>query len=95
MFDDFFWSTSTLAVRFGKSEQDAFALPKHIVYDALERHEDGVYTIFDTGATSIYISSLWYDSFMEELARVSNARFESYNERMYARCSHDFPSVYF
>ena len=56
---------------------------------------DGVYSIFDTGVGSIYISRLWYDGFVDELARVAKEKLFAYNSRLYSRCSNNFPSIFF
>lgn len=90
--DDFFWSAQTTAVRFGSSESNAFAFPIDEKY-AIDGH-DGVYTILDTGASAIYISNLWFDSFMHHLSRVADSKFEAYKGRTYARCSPNFPSIF-
>lgn len=63
--DDFFWSSETTAVRFGNDKLDAFAFPIDENYSI--PGPKGVYSIFDTGATSIYLSNLWYDDFMSKL----------------------------
>ena len=63
--DDFFWSVHTTGVRFGPAAQNAFSFPDDPFYET--GGKDGVYTILDTGASAIYISELWYGSFMSEL----------------------------
>mmetsp|Transcript_42828 Transcript_42828/g.56599 ORF Transcript_42828/g.56599 Transcript_42828/m.56599 type:complete len:117 (+) Transcript_42828:654-1004(+) len=53
MNDDFFWSANSQGVRIGESNKKAFRfeVESQGVFDG-----DNLYTIFDTGATDIYIS---------------------------------------
>ena len=67
--DDFFWSLSTSAVRFGENSRNAWAF--NMTDPQVELVQDGpatgVYTIFDTGASDIMISKLWYEDFIIKL----------------------------
>jgi len=81
-------------VRFGKSNSHAFKFPREAYY-ANGTPSSGVYTILDTGVSSLYISRLWFDSFIEELAKVAKSTFQSHNGRLYTLCSNEFPSIYF
>ena len=54
-----------------------------------------MYSILDTGASAIYISSLWFDSFMDVLEEVAGTRLEPYEGRTYARCVNSFPPIFF
>ena len=59
---DMFWSSTNSGVRFGLKSAGAFG------YDRIEEGayvDGGIYTIFDTAAESIFLSSLWYESFIE------------------------------
>ena len=51
---DFFWSTQTTGVRFGNDSKDSFSFPYDEYYKT--GGVDGVYTILDTAASSLYIS---------------------------------------
>ena len=63
-FDDYFWSVSNEGVRIGESNKNAYTYSKH---ETGSFEGDGVYTIFDTGASDIFMSVLWFDSFAEKL----------------------------
>lgn len=71
---DFFWSTQTTGVRFGLDMKNSFSFPYDDFYAS--GGSDGVYTILDTAATSLYISNLWFDGFMAELAASAGTKFE-------------------
>ena len=92
--DDFFWSTQTTGVRFGKEASNSFVFPYDDYYNT-GGVKKGVYTILDTGASAIYISSLWFDSFMDVLEEVAGTRLEPHEGRTYARCVNSFPPLYF
>ena len=91
--DDFFWSVQTTAVRFGKYAVDAFAFPQEPDFAI---GKEGVYSILDTGASSIYLSKLYFTSFMEKLAKKTHTKFDQIQGRVYARCLNViFPSLFF
>lgn len=61
---DMFWSTVSGGVRFGEFQAGSYSWsfdPEQTVTG----RADEVYTIFDTAITSIYISELWFESFIE------------------------------
>jgi len=80
-------------VRFGTKEENSFVFPKHNEFSLTSDH--GIYTILDTGSTMLHISSLWFDSFIEELEVAANTEIERYKGRLYSRCLTDFPSLFF
>ena len=83
----------TTAVRFGKNAVDAFTFPQEPDFAI---GEEGVYTILDTGASSIYLSKLYFTSFMEKLEKKTKTKFEQRQGRFYARCLNViFPSLFF
>ena len=51
--------------------------------------------MFDTSASGIFLSALWFNSFMEELARVSNIEIKPFEGRTYVKCGDSFPSIFF
>lgn len=51
-------------MRFGKNDGGAFTYQK---MEEGSQINDGIYTIFDTGASNIFISVLWFESFVEQL----------------------------
>lgn len=59
---DFFWSMKMEGVRFGEKKENAWTFSK--MEEGAERN-GGIYTIFDTGASNIYLSVLWFESFVE------------------------------
>jgi hypothetical protein len=59
---------------------------------------NGLYTIFDTGASDIYLSVLWFDSFVEELfgsMGLGEADYEINDGIVSATCDVDYPDIYF
>lgn len=58
--------------------------------------KDGIYTIFDTGATDILISDLWFQVFLDELfAKSGVTEYEIVDGYAYASCNKNYPSIYF
>lgn len=90
--DDFFWSHTNQGVRFGSNEAQAFT------YEMMEEGTQingGIYTIFDTGASSIFLSVLWYESFIEQLYSITGIPYEVYQGTAVAGCSGFYPDIYF
>ena len=56
---------------------------------------DGVYSIFDTAASEIYISILWYESLVEKLFEKATTTYETKNGATYASCTANYPNLYF
>jgi len=83
--DDFFWSLSMSAVRFGDKDANAFGFtsdPQVVTVD------DGIYTIFDTNSPSILISELWYDSFIAKFFGLAGVKSYEYQDgHLRAPCS--------
>ena len=46
----------------GFNDQKYFSFKQ---YDEAEYVDDGIYTIIDSASDTLYISSLWYDGFMQ------------------------------
>ena len=80
-------------MRFGLSDEQVFVLPKDPTYSLTE--EAGIYTILDTSSTTLHISNLWFDSFIEQLELAAGTKFETHEGRMYSRCLPNFPSLFF
>lgn len=59
-----FWSTVSGGVRFGEFQAGSYSWSFDPEQTVTGRAEE-VYTIFDTALTSIYISELWFESFIE------------------------------
>ena len=56
---------------------------------------NGIYTIFDTAASEIYLSILWYESFVEKLFSKMGIAYEITGGATYARCNANYPNLYF
>jgi hypothetical protein len=59
---------------------------------------DGLYSIFDTGASDIYLSTLWFESFMLQLFDTigSNAFYLMDGDTVVSdSCTYNFPDIYF
>ena len=88
MYEDFFWSTGIQAVRIGESDKDAAKFNTTMssgVFDA----NNGLYTIFDTGSSEIYISALYYEDFINMFFSVHNVDkrdFEARNKTVSSTC---------
>jgi len=65
VFDDFFWSTTLQGVRYGTRRDKSFTFDQMDEYGS--QIGNGIYTFFDTGATDILLSDLWFESFVEQL----------------------------
>jgi len=55
----------------------------------------GIYTIFDTAAPSIFMSVLWYESFVEQLYASIGIDYEIRDGTAFAACKANYPDVYF
>jgi len=91
--DDFFWSVSSQGVRIGEDNVKAFRFAPD--EQGVFTDEYSLYTIFDTGASEIYISSLWYNSFIAELTSEVAAYQETRGGFLYATCDAKWPNLYF
>ena len=56
---------------------------------------DGVYTVFDTGASNIYLSEIWHDTFIKKLFSHVGVSYQTRGGRTYATCEADYPNLYF
>lgn len=81
-------------MRFGTDKKNSFYYPREDFYET-GGVDEGVYTILDTGASALYISSLYFDSFMSELQAIAGTELQPYEGRTYARCVPSFPDLYF
>ena len=71
--DDLFWSLGNEAVRFGENPKNAF---NWNVTEQVEMIDTGVYTLFDTGASDIMISDLWWDDFLAKFQETTKTEIE-------------------
>lgn len=91
--DDYFWSVSNGGVRFGEDDTKAFSYER--VEDTGAWVDDGIYTILDTGASDMYMSILWFDSFVREFYAAVGIPFEVVEGAAYAACAANYPNLYF
>ena len=94
-------------IRYGSESADAYSFTRdveelaEIVVDA--NGNIGIYTIFDSSASDIYISALWYDDFVRRLmsyAGKSQNQYEIKDGVLYADCDggeddDSYPDLYF
>jgi len=98
MYDDFFWSTGMRAIRVGSNDANAGVFGPS--YQAVLDSKNELYTIIDSAASEIYISSLYFESFMDEFFAVhgvDSADYEVANKTVTSKCNgaDDFKSVFF
>lgn len=55
----------------------------------------GIYTIFDTAASDIFLSILWYESFVEQLYSSMGIDFAIEDGVAKAVCDTNYPDLYF
>lgn len=89
---DYFWSVPNSGIRIGEKKEDAWAYPEE--GDSTWMN-NGVYTILDTGASDIFLSVLWFDSFIQQFYSRVGIEFEVREGTAWATCSAEYPSVYF
>ena len=64
--------------------------------EGLSLDSEGIYTIFDTGASDIYLSVLWFESFVEKLYAQVGISYEIKDGKATSKCDEDnFPDIYF
>lgn len=90
---DYFWSMANQGVRIGEKEAGAYTFQDE--EGAGSWIGDGIYTIFDTGSSDIYMSILWFDSFVEELYAAVGIEYEIKEGAAYSKCNANFPNIYF
>ena len=91
-FDDFFWSMALQGVRFGTSSDMAFT------FNLMEHGaqiNDGLYTIWDSAAPNIYLSVLWFESFVAQLYEITGLEIVIVNGKVKAACATSYPDLYF
>ena len=58
-------------------------------------NNSSLYTIFDSGAPDIGISSLWYNAFVGQIFSKAIVFQEQRGNRLYADCDGNWPELYF
>ena len=96
--EDFFWGAYCQGVAVG----DTTAINRYAWAELSDyktwQPDHSLYSILDTGSSAIMISSLYFESLMQEIfARVPNAMWEFIDEEgvVLTECNHDFPSLFF
>ena len=89
--NDFFWSTTMGGVRFGTKGENAYTFS--MMEEGAELN-GGIYTIFDTGASDIYLSLLWYEDFVAQLYAATGTEYEIKDGVTTGACT-NFPDLYF
>lgn len=79
-------------IRIGERSENAFT---YEMEDQAVWINGGVYTIFDTAASEIYLSILWYESFVDALFSKMGIEYETKKGATYARCNANYPNIYF
>ena len=92
--EDYFWAVSNEGVRFGTKMSNAYSYGQ--VEEGLSLDSEGIYTIFDTGASDIYLSVLWFESFVEKLYEQAGISYEIKEGKATSKCDdEEFPDIYF
>ena len=92
MLDDFYWSAYNQGVAVG-STRNAFGYSS-VSYNQEQNNE--LYTIFDTGTSSINFSALYFDHFIEEIFEyVGGDDYEVIQGYVVSKCYGNFPSLFF
>ena len=95
VYDDFYWSMGMGAIRIG--EDDEFAATFSYDDQALLDEKNQLYTILDTSASDIYISDLYFSSFLDNFFAAHGIKNKNcYSRRIVSECPKtDFKSIYF
>ena len=56
---------------------------------------NGIYSIWDTGSSDIFLSTLWYESFVEQLYGVMGIEYEIQDGVSKAACATNYPDIWF
>lgn len=94
--DDFFWGGYCHGIGIGGTgARDSFMFQDTSEYST--EVNNSLYSILDTGATSIMISSLYYESFIHELfdRTPGSIEWEFRDGLVYTECQRDYPMLYF
>lgn len=91
---DYFWSLPNEGIRIGENESSLFGYPKEEQTVTVNSDND-VYTILDTGASDIYISSLFYKSFVDKLFKSVVADYRVEGGTLLSTCQRSYPNIYF
>ena len=91
-YEDHFWVMANSGVRVGESDSRAFTY-KHD--EQAVWLGEGVYSIMDTSAQDIMISTIWYETLMDEIFKGILDSYFLINGKPYTNCGNDLPNLYF
>ena len=94
---DFFWAQYCQAVAIGdRLQSNSYRWGPIDDFD-LEIRDGSIYSIFDSGSTSLMISKLYYGSLINEIfARMGNITWKYTSDfRVVTECDADYPSLFF
>ena len=91
--EDYFYSLPLDALRIGKLPVNTYSFEPNAQVDLFPGIE-GVYTIFDTATPDIYLTKLYYDSFITELYGFLDLEFTVTGGYPYATCTTTYPDLY-
>ena len=79
-------------MRFGKSDSNAWTFHDMALGSEIN---GGLYTIWDTAASDIYLSVLWYESYVEKLFGSMGVDYSIEDGVTKASCGANYPDIYF
>ena len=94
--EDYFWSTHSSAVAIGNPRDlvDIFGFEND--QPNVQDDSGGLYTIFDTGATDIFVSQNYYQSMVTKIfEKVGGKDYRMENGKLYSKCYNNFPNIFF
>ena len=93
--EDFFWGNYCEGVAFGDTKAaNSYGWGTLDNYD-LEKG-NSFYSFFDTGASALMISALYYEAFIYKIfEKVPEAVWTYQNGMIYTDCDQDYPNLYF
>ena len=95
---DFFWAQYCQGIAIGDTKkQNTYGWGPIDDYDAKSHNNKTIYSIFDTGSSSLMISSIYYDSLIEKIFEKVPDTSYSYgkNSVITTECDASYPSLFF
>lgn len=89
---DYFWSTNMESIQIGEDTKKTYGFSNEAKQG--EYVSGGVYTILDFASKDIFISKLWFESFVSKLASVANAKTTYKSGLLTASCNKSWPDLY-
>lgn len=79
-------------MRFGTRQDQSFGFGN---IEEGSQINNGIYTIWDTSSSDIFLSVLWYESFVEQLYGVMGIDYEIQDGISKAACATNYPDIWF